>query len=237
MSWKGAAGSASFGCDHVTVKKLLAANRGEIARRIFATAKTMGISTVAVFSDPDAHAPHVTAADEAVRLPGATSAETYLRIDRILAAAAAVGADAIHPGYGFLSENAEFARACAAAGITFVGPSPDAIDAMASKIAAKRLMAAAGVPVLASVTVTPSQDAAAAASDMTFPVLVKAAFGGGGRGMRIARTPEELPQAITIAQQEAAAAFGDGTVFLERYVTDPRHIEVQIMADQHGNVS
>jgi acetyl/propionyl-CoA carboxylase alpha subunit len=218
------------------VKKLLVANRGEIARRVFATAARMGIKTVAVFSDPDAHAPHVAAADEAVRLPGASSAETYLCIDGIIAAAQACGADAIHPGYGFLSENADFARACAAAGITFVGPSPKAIDAMASKIAAKELMAAAGVPILSSKTVAPGEDIHASTSDLTFPVLVKAAFGGGGRGMRIAHTAQDLPQAIQIAQQEAAAAFGNGTVFLERYVTDPRHIEVQIMADQHGQV-
>jgi acetyl/propionyl-CoA carboxylase alpha subunit len=218
------------------VRKLLVANRGEIARRVFSTAKAMGISTVAVFSDPDAYAPHVTAADESVRLPGATSTETYLCIERIIDAATAAGADAIHPGYGFLSENAGFARACARAGITFVGPSPEAIDAMASKIAAKQLMAAAGVPTLPSVTVAPGEDPGVAASDLAFPVLVKAAFGGGGRGMRIARAPEELPSAIVTAQQEAAAAFGDGTVFLERYVPNPRHIEVQIMADRHGNV-
>ena len=196
----------------------------------------MGIKTVAVFSDPDAHAPHVGAADESVRLPGATSAETYLCIDRIISAARLVGADAIHPGYGFLSENADFARACAAADITFVGPSAAAIDAMASKISAKQLMAAAGVPVLSSVTVEPGEDIGAAASGLAFPVLVKAAFGGGGRGMRIARSLDDLPSAIEIAQLEAAAAFGNGTVFLERYVTDPRHIEVQIMADQHGHV-
>ena len=218
------------------MKKLLVANRGEIARRVFATASGMGIKTVAVFSDPDAHAPHVAAAAQAVRLPGATSAETYLCIGRIIEAAKAAGADAIHPGYGFLSENAEFARACSTAGVTFVGPSPAAIDAMASKIAAKQLMAAAGVPVLPSMTVAPGEDVDTTASELSFPVLVKAAFGGGGRGMRIAQTPADLPQAISIAQKEAAAAFGNGTVFIERYVTDPRHIEVQIMADAHGHV-
>ena len=203
------------------MRKLLVANRGEIARRIFRTARTMGIATVAVHSDPDADAPHAREADEAVRLPGATALDTYLDSGRVLAAAAATGADAIHPGYGFLSENAGFARACAAAGITFVGPSPEAIEAMGSKVAAKQLMAGAGVPVL------PSDG---------FPVLVKAAFGGGGRGMRIVRDPSGLAEARASAEREAAAAFGDGTVFLEHYVENPRHVEVQIFGDLHGNV-
>jgi acetyl/propionyl-CoA carboxylase alpha subunit len=203
------------------VKRLLVANRGEIARRIFRTARHMGISTVAVFSDPDEDAPHVREADLAVRLPGSTPAETYLDVDRVLAAAAAGGADAVHPGYGFLSENAAFARACAEAGLVFVGPSPEAIDAMGSKIAAKELMAAAGVPIL---------DAEG------FPLLVKAAFGGGGRGMRIVHDESELAEALAAAEREATAAFGDGTVFVERYVTDPRHVEVQIFGDTHGNV-
>jgi propionyl-CoA carboxylase alpha chain len=203
------------------MEKLLVANRGEIARRIFRTARAMGIKTVGVFSDADERAPHVGEADEAVRLPGSVPAETYLDIDKILRAAAATGADAIHPGYGFLSENASFARACASAGVTFVGPSPEAIDAMGSKIAAKELMAAAGVPILGS---------------EGFPLLVKAAFGGGGRGMRIVRDEAELVEARASAEREAAAAFGDGTVFLERYVEDPRHVEVQIFGDTHGNV-
>jgi propionyl-CoA carboxylase alpha chain len=203
------------------VRKLLVANRGEIARRVFATARSMGIATVAVFSDPDHDAPHVADADEAVRLAGATPGETYLDGEAILAAAVRTGADAIHPGYGFLSENAGFARACAAAGITFVGPSPEAIEAMGSKIAAKELMAAAGVPVL---------------EDHGFPLLVKAAFGGGGRGMRIVRDADELDEALAAARREAAAAFGDGTVFTEHYVEDPRHIEVQIFGDTHGRV-
>jgi acetyl/propionyl-CoA carboxylase alpha subunit len=214
------------------VTRLLVANRGEIARRVLRTARAMGIGTVAVFSDPDEHAPHVADADVAVRLPGTTPAETYLDIDAVIAAARSTGADAIHPGYGFLSENAAFARACAAAGITFVGPSAEAIEAMGSKIAAKELMAAAGVPVLPGATVTEGDEL----PDLGFPVLVKAAFGGGGRGMRVVRSPDELADAVASAQREAAAAFGDGTVFLERYVEDPRHVEVQIFGDVHGTV-
>jgi acetyl/propionyl-CoA carboxylase alpha subunit len=201
--------------------KLLIANRGEIACRVVRTARAMGIATVAVFSDPDADAPHVGDADESVHLRGATPASTYLDADRILDAARRTGADAIHPGYGFLSENAAFARACEAAGVTFVGPSPEAIEAMGSKIAAKETMAAAGVPVLGA---------------EGFPLLVKAAFGGGGRGMRIVRDQGELDEALASAEREAAAAFGDGTVFVERYVEQPRHIEVQILGDRHGNV-
>jgi acetyl/propionyl-CoA carboxylase alpha subunit len=203
------------------VRRLLVANRGEIARRVFRTAKAMGIATVAVFSDADEHAPHVRDADEAVRLPGTTPADTYLNVEAVLAACRSTGADAVHPGYGFLSENAGFARACAAAGITFVGPSPEAIEAMGSKIAAKELMAKAGVPVLGA---------------EGFPLLVKASFGGGGRGMRVVRDESELQEALASAEREAAAAFGDGTVFLERYVEDPRHIEVQVFGDSHGNV-
>ena len=214
------------------VRKVLVANRGEIVRRVFRTAREMGIATVAVFSDADENAPHVQEADEAVRLPGSAPAETYLDIAKILAAAKATGADAVHPGYGFLSENATFARECANAGITFIGPSPEAIAAMGSKIAAKQLMANAGVPILPGGVVndgyTPSEG--------DFPLLVKAAFGGGGRGMRIVRDGGELTEALAAAQREAAAAFGDGTVFLERYVENPRHIEVQIFGDSHGNV-
>jgi propionyl-CoA carboxylase alpha chain len=197
------------------MRRLLIANRAEIAARIIRTAHDLGIATVAVYTDPDADAPHVSAADEAVRV------SSYLDSTEIIAAARATGADAIHPGYGFLSENADFARDTAAAGITFVGPSPEAIAAMGSKIGAKRLMEAAGVPVL------PSDG---------FPVLVKASAGGGGRGMRLVRGPDELAAATAAAQAEALAAFGDGTVFTERYVVDPRHIEVQIVGDSHGTV-
>jgi acetyl/propionyl-CoA carboxylase alpha subunit len=174
-------------------------------------------------------------ADQAVRLPGAAPADTYLRGDLIIAAAAATGAGAIHPGYGFLSENAAFARACADAGLIFVGPSPATIQAMGDKVAAKATMAAAGVPVLPSVTVD-AGGLDADASTVGFPLLVKAAFGGGGRGMRLVSDPSQLDAAVGAARREAAAAFGDGTVFLERYVPDPRHVEVQILGDAYGDV-
>jgi len=220
----------------VPVSKLLVANRGEIAARVTRTAHRLGLPVVAVFADPDAGLPYVRAADEAVRLPGAAPAETYLNGAAILAAAAATGADAIHPGYGFLSENAAFARDCVAAGVTFVGPSPDVIAAMGSKLAAKALMDQAGVPVLPGVTVGPDTDLAAAGTATGFPLLVKAAFGGGGRGMRLVREPAGLAAAVAGARREAESAFGDGTVFLERFVTSPRHVEVQILGDSHGTV-
>jgi acyl-CoA carboxylase subunit alpha len=219
------------------INKLLVANRGEIAARITRTAHALGIATVAVFSDPDAEAPHVTLADEAVRLPGAAPAGTYLRGDLIIAAAAATGSDAVHPGYGFLSENAAFARACAEAGLTFVGPGPGTIAAMGDKVAAKAIVAAAGVPALPGVTVTETADLEAAAAQTGFPLLVKAAFGGGGRGMRLVGDPAGLSEAVRSARAEAASAFGDGTVFLERFVPDPRHVEVQILGDSRGNVA
>ena len=245
-----------------TISKLLIANRGEIALRIMRTAAEMDIATVAVFSDPDASAPFVAAADEAVRLPGSAAADTYLRGDLIIAAAQATGADAVHPGYGFLSENAVFARACAAAGLLFVGPPADVIEVMGSKIAAKEMLAAAGVPVLPGVPLPglpvsglpvsgvrgpgvagdsagepDPAELAAAASEIGYPVLVKAAFGGGGRGMRIAADPGRLADAVASARREAASAFGDGTVFLERLLDRPRHIEVQIVGDTHGTVT
>ncbi len=218
------------------IGKLLVANRGEIAVRVIRTAHALGIATVAVYSDPDAGAPYVTLADEAVRLPGAAPADTYLRGDLIIAAAAATRADAVHPGYGFLSENAAFARACADAGLIFVGPAPGTIAAMGDKVAAKAMMAAAGVPVLPSVTVDADRVHHDAAAQVGFPLLVKAAFGGGGRGMRLVSDSAELDEAVGAARREAAAAFGDGTVFLERYVPDPRHVEVQILGDAHGDV-
>ena len=218
------------------IHKLLVANRGEIAARVFRTAHELGIATVAVFSDADAELPYVALADEAVRLPGAAPADTYLRGDLLIAAARATGADAVHPGYGFLSENAGFARDCAAAGLTFVGPSPEAIAAMGSKTEAKAMMAAAGVPTLPGVTIDAGTDLTAEAARIGFPVLVKAAFGGGGRGMRIVSTPHELAEAVASARREAASAFGDDTVFLERYVVAPRHVEVQILGDAHGSV-
>jgi len=218
------------------ITRLLIANRGEIAARIIRSAHALGIGTVAVYSDPDAGAPYVTLADEAVRLPGAAPADTYLRGEAVIAAAAAAGADAVHPGYGFLSENAAFARACADAGLIFVGPAPETIKAMGDKVRAKAIMAEADVPVLPSATVTDTTDLAAAGAAVGYPLLVKAAFGGGGRGMRLVAGPAELAEAVSSARSEAASAFGDGTVFLERFVADPRHIEVQIVGDAHGDV-
>jgi propionyl-CoA carboxylase alpha chain len=210
-----------------TITKLLVANRGEIARRVFRTCRDLGISTVAVFSDADAELPFVAEADEAVHLPGSSPAETYLRGDVVVAAALAVGADAVHPGYGFLSENAGFAQAVLDAGLVWVGPPPAAITTMGSKLRSKELMAAAGVPCL------PSWTSPAEASG--YPLLVKASAGGGGRGMRIVRAAEDLEDAFAGAEREALSAFGDGTVFVERYLERPRHIEVQVVADSHGS--
>lgn len=223
------------------IRKLLIANRGEIATRIIRTAREMDIATVAIYSDADRDAPYVRAADESVHLPGNTPAETYLRAELVLAAAQSTGADAVHPGYGFLSENTDFARACTAAGVTFVGPSPEAIAAMGSKIAAKELMAGAGVPVLPGATVASDAEInegelRQSAAVIGYPILVKAAFGGGGRGMRIVNNADELLEAVNSARREAASAFGDGTVFLEKFVESPRHIEVQIFGDRYGTV-
>ena len=222
----------------MTIRTLWIANRAEIAARIIRTARAMGITTVALFSDADADLPYVHDADRAVHLPGARAADTYLAIDRVIDAARCAGADAVHPGDGFLSERAEFARACAAAGMTFVGPSPEAIERMGSKLEAKRIMAAAGVPVLPGGEVEPGDasalDALAAATG--FPVMVKASMGGGGRGMRLVHDPADLADAVASAAREAEAAFGDGTVFLERFVESPRHIEVQVFGDVHGTV-
>ena len=218
------------------VTRLLVANRGEIARRVFRTCRELGIGTVAVFSDADADAPFVREADAAVRLPGSAPSDTYLRGDLVVAAAVRASADAVHPGYGFLSEDASFARAVLDAGLTWVGPPPAAIEAMGSKLAAKRLMADAGVPCLPGVDATGLSEAAllAAAEDVGYPVLVKASAGGGGRGMRIVGAADGLVAAVASATREAESAFGDGTVFLERYVERPRHVEVQVMADAHG---
>jgi propionyl-CoA carboxylase alpha chain len=208
---------------------VLVANRGEIARRVFRTCRDLGITTVAVYSDADADSPHVAAADAAIRLPGDTAAETYLGADLIIAAARATGADAIHPGYGFLSENADFARAVEAAGLTWIGPPHASIEQMGSKSEAKKVMAAAGVPVL----VERHPDAV---TESDLPVLIKASAGGGGRGMRIVRALSDLPGQLQAARSEAAAAFGDATVFCEPYLETGRHIEVQVMADRHGAI-
>jgi propionyl-CoA carboxylase alpha chain len=211
------------------IRRLLVANRGEIARRVFRTCRDLGISPVAVCSDPDVGMPFVAEADTAVRLPGATPGETYLRAAAIVDAAVRSGADAVHPGYGFLSENADFARTVLAAGLTWVGPDPDAIEAMGSKIAAKKRMHAAGVPVLPELDPDTVRDA-------DLPLLVKASSGGGGRGMRVVRTRGELAGAVAMARQEAESAFGDGTVFCEPLLEGARHVEAQILADRHGTV-
>ena len=220
-----------------TVSKLLVANRGEIARRIFATCRQMGIATVAVYSDPDRDAVFVKEADEGFNLGGAAPADSYLRIDAVIAAAIAAGANAIHPGYGFLSENASFAQAVNDAGLIWVGPSPEAIETMGAKLAAKQLMEEAGVPTLPSVDLTglSAAEMASAAAEIGFPVLVKASAGGGGKGMRIVETSDDLNEAVSGAQRESLSAFGDDTVFLERYLPAPRHVEIQVFADDHGN--
>ena len=208
------------------VTRVLVANRGEIARRVFATCRRLGLGTVAVYTEPDAEAPHVTEADARVRL---AKTNDYLNAEAIIAAARAAGADAVHPGYGFLSENAEFAAAVQEAGLIWVGPPVDAVRAMGSKIESKKLMAAAGVPVLEELdpdTVTEAQ----------LPVLVKASAGGGGRGMRVVRELSALPGEVAAAQREAQSAFGDPTVFCERYLPTGHHVEVQVVADTHGTV-
>ncbi|MCV7382016.1 acetyl/propionyl-CoA carboxylase subuit alpha [Mycobacterium alsense] len=208
------------------ITRVLVANRGEIARRVFATCRRLGLGTVAVYTDPDAASPHVAEADARVRLPNVND---YLNADAIIAAARAAGADAVHPGYGFLAENADFAAAVADAGLTWVGPPVDAVRAMGSKIESKKLMAAAGVPVLDQLdpdTVTQAQ----------LPVLVKASAGGGGRGMRVVRELSALPGEVAAARREAQSAFGDPTVFCERYLPTGHHVEVQVLADTHGTV-
>ncbi|HET9343528.1 MAG TPA: acetyl-CoA carboxylase biotin carboxylase subunit [Candidatus Eremiobacteraceae bacterium] len=215
---------------------VLIANRGEIAVRIAKTARAMGIRTVAVYSDADAGAPHVRTCDVAVRIGPPPAQQSYLRIDAVIAAARDTGAQAIHPGYGFLSENARFASACADAGIRFVGPPPEAMRAMGDKIAAKKTAEAAGVPTVPGYLGDDQsrKTLAAHAKRIGVPLLIKASAGGGGKGMRVVRDLAEFDDALEGAQREALAAFGDGTVFLERYLAAPRHIEVQILADAHG---
>lgn len=220
------------------MKKILIANRGEIARRVMRTCREMGIRTVAVFSQPDRHGLFVRDADEAVALGGSTAAESYLRIDAIIDAAQKTGAEGIHPGYGFLSENAAFARACDAAGIKLIGPGADAIAAMGSKIEAKRRMQAAGVPVLPSINVAGQggDEIARQVVELSWPILIKASAGGGGRGMRVVRSREELATALDAARRESKSAFGDDAVFIEPYIEAARHVEIQIFGDLQGNV-
>ena len=218
------------------VSRLLIANRGEIARRILRTAHDMGISTVAIYADGDRDAPFVKEADMAIALNGQSSTETYLDMEKVLDACRQSGADAVHPGYGFLSENSRFAQAVEKAGITWVGPSPDVIQKMGDKLSSKKLMEEAGVPTLPSAEIKSGEDIKSAASKIGYPVLVKASAGGGGKGMRVVTSEDQLQAAVEGARREAAAAFGDDTLFLERWVTDSRHIEIQILGDRHGQV-
>ncbi|MCU0301136.1 MAG: ATP-grasp domain-containing protein [Candidatus Nanopelagicales bacterium] len=221
------------------IRRILVANRGEIARRVIRTARAMGLQAVAIHSDPDAGAPFVRDADLAVAIGGRTSAESYLVVEKVLDAARRSGADAIHPGYGFLSENPEFALAVAEAGLAWIGPTPASMRAMALKVEAKRLVAAAGVPLVPGAELAADASDAeitAAGAQVGFPLLVKASAGGGGKGMRLVRDPAELLEAVSGARNEAASAFGDPTVFMERYLERGRHVEVQVFGDTHGNV-
>ncbi|NNE33706.1 MAG: ATP-grasp domain-containing protein, partial [Rhodothermales bacterium] len=218
--------------------RILIANRGEIALRIARTCKELGIQTVAIYSTPDRAAPHVRYCDEAYEIGPAPSRDSYLRQDAIIELARRTQSDAVHPGYGFLAENATFAEACAKQKICFIGPPPSAIRSMGDKTAARKMMEEAGVPVVPG-TIEPletAREAAAIAKDIGYPVLLKAAAGGGGKGMRIVRSESEIEKALASAQSEAHSAFGDGRVFLEKLIQHPRHIEFQILADNHGNV-
>jgi acetyl-CoA carboxylase biotin carboxylase subunit len=223
--------SAPFG-------KLLIANRGEIAVRVIRACRELGIATVAVFSDVDRESLHVLLADEAVPIGPAPAAESYLVIDKLIAAARSTGAEAVHPGYGFLAENAAFAEACEAAGLTFIGPPPAAIRAMGDKMAARRVAIKMSVPVVPGTEQPVADDAEASrvAAQVGYPVMLKPAMGGGGKGMRLVRAPGELQSALRAARAEAGAAFGDAAVYIERYVEEPRHIEIQVLADAHGGV-
>ena len=220
------------------LQKILIANRGEIARRIIRTCKRMGILTVAVYSEADENALHVQDADEAVAIGPSQVQKSYLNVDAIIAAAKAAGADAIHPGYGFLSENSDFSRRCDEEGITFIGPSPDAITQMGSKIAARGIAKAAGVPIVPGTeeAVASAEEAVQMAHAIGYPVLLKASAGGGGIGMVVATTDDDIRQTFENAQKRVASYFGDGTMYLEKYFLNPRHIEIQVVADTHGQV-
>src|SRR6478609_732400 len=219
-------------------EKVLVANRGEIAIRVFRTLRELGIGAVGVYSEGDRAALHVAYADEAFLLGPTPAAESYLAVDRILDAAQRAGAQAVHPGYGFLAENASFAAAVEDAGLIWIGPPPAAIELMGSKTAARRAMQAAGVPIVPGTTepVSSSEKLAAIARDLGYPVLIKAAAGGGGKGMKVVRSDDEVERAFESAQREGQAYFADASVYVERYLEDPRHIEVQVLADAHGNV-
>jgi propionyl-CoA carboxylase alpha chain len=220
------------------MKKILVANRGEIALRVMRTIKDLGMATVAVYSDADRAAPHVLFADEAIHLGASPSAQSYLQMDKIIEEALKLGVDGIHPGYGFLSENAIFSEKTAAAGMIFIGPSPQAIRTMGSKLAAKEAVKQFGVPMVPGIerAIESVAEAKEIAAKVGFPVLIKASAGGGGKGMRVVENLEELQQQMERAISEAEAAFGDGAVFIEKYVASPKHIEIQIIADKHGNI-
>lgn len=224
--------------DRPPFKKLLIANRGEIAVRILRTCRELGIRTVAVYSEPDSQALHVRYSDEAYALGGKTPAESYLRGDAILEIALTCGAEAIHPGYGFLAENAEFAEAVAAAGLSFIGPSPAAMKVMGDKLASRKAMVAAGVPVVPGATEASrsAAEAAATAAEIGFPVMLKASAGGGGKGIRVVNSVEEMESAFTTASGEATSAFGDGRMYVEKFLEAPRHVEVQVLGDTSGKV-
>jgi acetyl-CoA carboxylase biotin carboxylase subunit len=220
------------------MKKILVANRGEIALRVMRTARRMGIKTVAVFSEIDRHSPHVLFADEAVCIGPAPSNQSYLLGDKIIEVALSLGVDGIHPGYGFLSENATFSAASAAAGITFIGPKPKAIEMMGSKLAAKEAAKAYDIPMVPGTdgAIADVAEAIEVAKKIGFPLLIKASAGGGGKGMRVVEKESEIKESMERAISEATSAFGDGSVFIEKYVGSPRHIEIQVLADAHGNV-
>ncbi|MHA2788186.1 acetyl/propionyl/methylcrotonyl-CoA carboxylase subunit alpha [Corynebacterium sp. S7] len=220
------------------ITKVLVANRGEIAVRIFRAAKDAGIASVAVYAEPDADAPFVELADEAFALGGTTSAESYLDIDKIIDAVAKSGADAVHPGYGFLAENAEFARRVIEAGVIWIGPSPESIDALGDKVTARHIAEKANAPMAPGTKdpVANADEVVAFADEHGLPIAIKAAFGGGGRGMKVAYTREEIPELFESATREATAAFGRGECFVERYLDKARHVEAQVLADEHGNV-
>ncbi len=219
-----------------TITRLLIANRGEIARRIIRGAHSMGIGTVAIYADGDADAPFVSEADQAIPLRGRTSTETYLDVKKVLEACERSGADAVHPGYGFLAENASFAKAVEDAGLIWVGPSPEAISSMGDKLSARKLMEESGVPMLPAAKITAKGDVKAAAKKVGYPILVKASAGGGGKGMRVVESEKDLQVAIDGARREAAASFGDDTLYLERWLASCRHVEIQILGDRHGNL-
>ena len=218
-------------------KKILVANRGEIAVRIIRACRDLGIGSVAVYSDCDQSAYHVRMADEAYHIGASPAAESYLVHDKIIDAAKASGADAIHPGYGFLSENADFSERCKNEGIVFIGPSPDSIRLLGDKLQAKQTAVEAGLPVLAGMSIQDNDIKAAikAGKKIGFPLLIKAAAGGGGKGMRVVNDESAIKEAIESASREAKSAFGDGRVFIEKYLTEPRHIEIQILCDSHGH--